>query len=142
VILPAITQGAEKAGRSRSDVILSVSLFAAVNDGQREFCRQQISFYASTPSYRPVMELHGWGEIAAQLSGLASRGQWGDMPGLISDAMLDEFCVQSDEQGLASAIHGRYTSLADRVTLYMPFVSGSMDAFWKQLVDNFKTSGR
>jgi len=141
IILPAIVQGAEKAGRTRSDVAVSVSLFAATNDGQREFCRQQISFYASTPSYRPVMELHGWGEIAVLLSGLASRGQWGDMPGMISDEMLKEFCVQAGEDDLAAAIHGRYASLADRVTLYTPFVPGSMDRLWKDLAHNFNDSG-
>ena len=108
VILPAISQGAEKAGRKRADVTISASIFAATNEGQREFCRQQISFYASTPSYRPVMELHGWGEVAERLSGLASRGQWGEMPGLISDEMLDEFCVQAGEDELAEAIHERY----------------------------------
>jgi len=141
IILPAIVQGAEKAGRTRSDVAVSVSLFAATNDGQREFCRQQISFYASTPSYRPVMELHGWGEIAVLLSGLASRGQWGDMPGMISDEMLEEFCVQAGEDDLAAALHGRYASLADRVTLYMPFVPGSMDPFWSKLTGYFNGLG-
>jgi probable F420-dependent oxidoreductase len=141
VILPAITQGAEKAGRTRSDVTIAVSLFAATNDGQREFCRQQISFYASTPSYRPVMELHGWGEIAAQLSGLASRGQWGEMPELISDEMMGGFCVQAGEDDLAAAIQERYASLADRVTLYMPFVPGSMDRLWKNLATKFNDSG-
>jgi probable F420-dependent oxidoreductase len=141
VILPAIAQGAEKSGRSRAEVTVSVSIFAATNDGQREFCRQQISFYASTPSYRPVMDLHGWGETAVQLSGLASRGRWGDMPGLINDEMMEQFCVQAGQDDLAAAIQGRYTSLADRVTLYMPFVPGSMDEFWKQLVDDFNALG-
>ncbi len=141
VILPAITQGAEKSSRTRADVTLSASIFAATNDGQREFCRQQISFYASTPSYRPVMELHGWGDAAERLSSLASRGQWGDMPGLISDEMLGEFCVQAGEDELADAIRERYSSLADRITLYMPFVPGSMDVFWKNLVDKFRISG-
>lgn len=141
VILPAITQGAEKAGRKHEDVILSVSIFAAANEDQREFCRRQISFYASTPSYRPVMELHGWGEVAEKLSGLASHSQWGDMPELISDGMLDVFCVQAGEGVLAEAIHDRYDSLADRITLYMPYVPGGMDKFWKNLIDNFNTSG-
>jgi len=141
VVLPAIEQGAEKAGRRRADVTVSASIFAAADEGQREFCRQQISFYASTPSYRPVMELHGWGEIAAQLSGLASRGQWGGMPPLISDMMLEEFCIQADEGKLAEAIHERYASLVDRVTLYMPFVPGSLGQFWKALVDYFNKSG-
>jgi hypothetical protein len=87
------------------------------------------------------LELHGWGEIAVQLSGLASRGQWGDMPGMISDAMLGEFCVEAPESELANAIQRRYKSIADRVTLYMPFVPGSQDLFWKNLIDRTNQSG-
>jgi len=141
VILPAITQGAETAGRARKDVTISASIFAAADEIQREFCRQQISFYASTPSYRHVMELHGWGEIAEKLSSLASRGQWGEMPGLIGDEMLDEFCIQAGENELAETIHERYASLVDRITLYMPFMPGSQDALWKKLSEYFNGSG-
>jgi probable F420-dependent oxidoreductase len=141
VILPAIAHGAEAAGRTRADVTVSASIFAAVDESQRESCRQQISFYASTPSYRPVMELHGWGEIAEKLSSLASRGQWGEMPRLINDEMLNEFCVQARKSELAETIHERYASLADRITLYLPFVPGSQDAFWNKLSEFFKGSG-
>ena len=38
---------------------------------------------------------------------------------------------------LADAIRERYSSLADRITLYMPFVPGSMDSFWKHLAVYF-----
>jgi probable F420-dependent oxidoreductase len=141
VILPAISEGTERSGRKRMDVTIAASIFAAADEGQREFCRQQISFYASTPSYRPVMELHGWGEVAERLSGLASRGRWGEMPELINDDMLKEFCVQAPESRLAEAIHERYDSLADRITLYMPFVPGGQDQFWKTLTNYFNGSG-
>jgi hypothetical protein len=64
------------------------------------------------------MDLHGWGEIAAQLSGLASRGQWGDMPGLISDEMMEEFCVQADWMHL-----GEGQQLFNRMGLSVPMDS-------------------
>ena len=141
VILPAIGQGAGKAGRNRKSVTVSASIFSAINDEQREFCRQQVSFYASTPSYRPVMELHGWGETAGKLSRLAAKGAWSEMPAMIGDEMLDEFCLQSSEADLARAIHQRYDSIADRVTLYIPFVPGRQDVFWKNLAGQFNQSG-
>jgi hypothetical protein len=75
VLLPAIAEGAAKTGRSRADVTVAASVFAATIEAEREFCRQQVSFYASTPSYRPVLEHHGWTEIGAKLSALAARGQ-------------------------------------------------------------------
>ena len=59
----------------------------------REWVRYRVSFYASTPAYRPVMELHGWGDTRQQLSRLAAKRRWAEMPDLIKDEMLDEFAL-------------------------------------------------
>ncbi len=32
--------------------------------------RRQIAFYGSTPAYRPVLDLHGWGDLQAELNRL------------------------------------------------------------------------
>ena len=136
VLLPAIEQGAAKTGRQRSAMQVSVSAFVATTPQEQWFARQQISFYASTPSYRPVMELHGWAEAAEKLSALAVRGQWADMPDLISDEMLDTFAVQTPPGELAASLGERYRGLADRLTLYIPFVPGERDAFWKSLISS------
>lgn len=138
VLLPSIRYGAEKAGRPRSDVTISATIFAASDEAGLAFCRQQISFYASTPSYRPVMQLHGWGTAAEKLSSMAARGQWKEMPAQITDQMLETFVVIADENDLAAAIQKRYSGLADRVTLYMPFIPGKKDAFWKKLTSSFQ----
>jgi len=83
VLLPAIDEGAKKAGRQRG--YISVTAFAATTPTEISFAREQISFYASTPSYRPVMDLHGWGGVAEKLSAHAAKGEWADMPKLITD---------------------------------------------------------
>lgn len=137
VLLPSIRYGAEKAGRAKSDVTISATIFAASDEAALTFCRQQISFYASTPSYRPVMQLHGWGAAAEKLSSLAARGQWKDMPAQITDQMLETFAVIADEDEMAAAIQRRYNGLADRVTLYLPFTPGKRDGFWKKLTNTF-----
>ena len=138
ILLPAIEDGARKAGRARSNVVISATVFAAATDEDRAYCRRQIAFYASTPSYRPVMALHGWTETAERLSSLASRGKWDEMPALIGDEMLATFAVLADENGLAAAIRKRYDGLADRATLYLPLVPGERDGFWKRLVEAFQ----
>ena len=135
VALPAIDQGAQKAGRSRSAVKIVVSAFVVTSAYEETFVRAQIAFYASTPSYRAVMELHGWQEVAAQLSGLAAQGKWGEMPALISDEMMHTFAVVAAEGDLAAALQKRYAGIADHLTLYIPFIPGERDVFWKQLVD-------
>jgi probable F420-dependent oxidoreductase len=134
VLLPAIEQGALNAGRSRSDIQVSTTVFAVSLPEDDLFARAQIAFYASTPSYRAVMALHGWEEVASQLSELAKRGQWGEMPALIDDVMLRTFAVVAKPADLRDALHERYAGLADRLALYLPFLPGERDEFWRGLV--------
>ena len=134
VLLPAIRQGAEKAGRPPSSVQVAVTVFVVTSSQEEQLARQQIAFYASTPSYRPVMALHGWESTAESLSALAARGRWDEMPGLINDEMLSVFAVVTGEKELAGALLERYTGLADRLALYIPFVPGERDSFWQGLI--------
>lgn len=134
VLLPAIEQGASRSGRSRSDVQVAVTAFVITRPEEREFVRQQISFYASTPSYRPVMALHGWEQTAQELSSLAARGKWGQMPALIDDGMLEVFAVVAEEENLRQAVTQRYQGLADRLSLYIPYVPGERDEFWRHFL--------
>ena len=133
VLRPAIDAGRERAGRT-APISVSASVFAITSEKEREYARQQLSFYASTPSYRPVLEHHGWAEAGETLSALAARGGWAEMPALITDAMLDEFAVTAPSLAqLAAPLRARYAGLIDRVTLYRPFVPGAEDAAWRQL---------
>ncbi len=134
VILPAIEEGLRRAGRKRQEFQISVTAFVATNEQEREFARSQIAFYASTPSYHSVMALYGWQELAERLSVHAARGEWEEMPKLISDEVLAEFCLIVSEADLAAALRERYQGLADRLTLYTPFIPGENDAFWSRLI--------
>jgi len=137
VILPAIEDGLKKGGRKRSDIAVSVTPFVATTPEEVGFARMQVAFYASTPSYKPVMDLHGWGETAEKLSGFASKGEWHEMPMLITDEMLAEFCLMTTQEGLASDLKKRYAGIADRITLYTPFVPGEKDAWWREMAKAF-----
>jgi len=134
VLLPAIEKGAARAGRSRRDVQIMLTAFVVTDEQERDFVRQQVAFYASTPSYRKVMALHGWEEVAERLSALAARGRWDEMPALVSDEMLATFATIASPAELAAALRERYAGLADRLALYTPFVPGQRDAFWKALL--------
>lgn len=137
VILPAIEEGRRKERRERKDVAVSVTAFVATTPEEMDFARAQIAFYASTPSYRAVMSLHGWGDVAEKLSAHAARGEWAEMPGLITDEMLAEFCLISEESSLAEELKKRYDSVADRLALYLPFMPGERDDWWNRLARQF-----
>ena len=76
VMIPAIEEGAAKERRQRDDIAVSVTAFVATTPEERSFARAQIAFYASTPSYRSVMDFHGWSDAAEKLSAYAARGEW------------------------------------------------------------------
>ena len=41
--------------------------------------RGQIAFYGSTPAYRPVLDLHGWGDLHERLNRMSRQNAWRDM---------------------------------------------------------------
>lgn len=142
-IVPWIEAGAAGAGRDRSQVTLTTTVFVVTgrDDAEmaraREAVRQQISFYASTPTYHPVMAHHGWLETAQSLSALAARQRWEQMPGLITDEMVETFAVVAPSDRLAPAVHRRYAGLLDRVSYYPAFIPED-DDFWSMSVSYFR----
>jgi probable F420-dependent oxidoreductase len=139
VLLPAIQEGAVKAGRSKDDIKLCTHAFVVSSPEEDTFVRAQIAFYASTPSYRAVMALHGWEDVAEQLSVLVRKGQWAEMTALIDDQILSTFTVIASPDKLAGAIRERYQGLVDRLGLYLPFIPGERDEFWREMLHTLKS---
>jgi len=137
VLLPAIRKGEEARQGSDKDTQIMVNAFAVTNKKERAYARQQLSFYASTPSYRKVLAIHGWQEVGEQLSALAARKRWDEMPNLISDEMLETFATVATEADLPSALNERYAAFATRLALYSPFVPNERPAFWNRLTSSF-----
>ncbi|MFO7538754.1 MAG: TIGR03617 family F420-dependent LLM class oxidoreductase, partial [Chloroflexota bacterium] len=119
---PKLMAGLAQSGRSREAFTCAAGIFVIPTDGPKAaahyeaYVRQQISFYMSTPAYRVVVEMHGWQEAAFKLSKMARRGQWADMPALISDEMLAEFAVRGPWADLPGLVRAKYNGLLDRVS--------------------------
>ena len=142
IIKPAIAEGANREGRDPEQVELATSVFVVTGESEeeieegREKMRAQAAFYASTPSYRIVLEAHGWEDVGEELGKLARDKRWNEMPSLITDEMLGAFAVEAAPGELGSALRGRYTGLIDRVALYVPFVPGESDDLWRAVVES------
>jgi probable F420-dependent oxidoreductase len=85
--------------------------------------RGQIAFYASTPSYRPVLELHGWGDLADRLNTLSRRQAWAEMAEAIDDEVLGTFAVAGDAESVAAQLQTRFGDLIDRISFYLPYAA-------------------
>jgi probable F420-dependent oxidoreductase len=126
VTLPALAEGAARAGRSRDDVEVTCPGFVVIDDGSDAVAaritatRRQIAFYGSTPAYRPVLALHGWGDLADRLHALSvtkDEGRWAAMGQLIDDEVLNTFAVVGGPQDAGAELKRRYGDIVDRVTV-------------------------
>jgi probable F420-dependent oxidoreductase len=137
IVLPNIEAGAAKAQRTRADVQLSSTIFVATDDAELEAVRAQIAFYASTPSYKSVLDVHGWGETNEKLRRLAARQKWDEMPALVSDELLHAVAIVAPWEELPARIQQRYAGILDRVSLYLPFQADEV-AKWRAWISAFK----
>ena len=119
VILPAVERGLAKSGRSRKDFQLIYSGFIADSADPKaiEGARSSVAFYASTKDYRGVLDQHGIGDLQPKLQQMTREGKWKDMAGLISDDVLDLFCVAGAPDEIGAGLAKRWAGLADQISL-------------------------
>ncbi|PQP52300.1 LLM class F420-dependent oxidoreductase [Mycolicibacterium austroafricanum] len=126
VTIPTLTRGIERAGRTRADIEVTSPLFIVTGLDEQQMAaaavatRKQIAFYASTPAYRSVLELHGWGDLQTELHRLSREGDWDTMGSLIDDGMLAEFAVVALVDDVVDKIRARCDGVIDRVLVGFP----------------------
>lgn len=117
VIIPAIKEGAQKAGRDYSEIDLIGGAFIITGKNEEEVerakapVRQQLSFYASTRVYHPVLEVHGWQDTGEELFRLSMEGKWPEMANGITDEMLEQFAIIGTYDQLVPKIKERYAGV-------------------------------
>jgi len=124
-LIPAVTAGAESAGRRLSDIDLIVPVLAVAGDSAEERAamareaKATIGFYGTTPVYS--FQFDDLGYEGTRLK-LAERLRQGDRDGLIelvSDELLDQFGLVARWDDMADKLIARYKGLASRVVMYL-----------------------
>ena len=107
--LPAVAEGV--AGRSPAEsfaiypeVIVGIGRNAAELEAATLGVRALVAFYGSTPAYRPVLDIEGWGDLQPELNALSKRGEWGAMIGLVTDEMVDTLAVRGTPDEVAAEL--------------------------------------
>lgn len=120
VTQPAVARGLAQSNRKRQDFEIScpVMVVSGIDEtafnNSKEAVRSQIGFYASTPAYRPVLDLHGWGEIQTQAQQFTREGKWDALSGLISDDILNTFAIVCEDiTNVPAQLEARYGGLVD-----------------------------
>ncbi len=118
-------------GRARENFELCYPAFVITGKDEKEWeqtrtgVSRQIAFYGSTPAYRGVLELHGWGGLQPELNALSKRGEWVAMGELITDEMLEEFAIVEQPRDVAKALADRFGGTIDRLAYGFPFAEAA-----------------
>ena len=99
----------------------------------RAAVRQRIAFYASTRTYKIVLEAHGWGDLTDRLHAMAGRGEWEAMGRESTEDMLDAFCVISTPAMLGQQLRERFDGLVDRLFLNLTYEPVAKKIDWPRL---------
>ncbi len=124
---PALGRGLATSGRVRGDMEISFPGLVVTGPDEAgvaaatKAVKSQLAFYGSTPAYRPVLELHGWGDLQTDLNTLSKRGSWDEMADLIDDDILDTFAVVGEIDDIAGRVLDRFGGLIDRFNFYAPY---------------------
>lgn len=123
-VIPKVAEGAQKSGRSPSDVALIVPVMTVVGDTdeerhrERELVRASMSFYGSTPNYAFIWDEAGFEGTTARIREKQKAGDIEGMAAQITDEHIAVFATESTWDGLADALRARYGDTATRIVLY------------------------
>ncbi len=126
VTLPAIEAGLAKSERKLVDFELDYAPIIATGIDEEsmahsiELARDRIAFYGSTEAYRPVLEIHGWGELQVELSMLNKRREQKEMSNLISDEVLNTIAIVGSPIEVVTAMKARLGDVIGRTGFHVP----------------------
>ena len=141
--LVAVAEGLERAGRGPGDLTIVPELIVCCGRDDDEQaaadagCRALLGFYGSTPAYRAVLDVEGYGDLQPELRDLTRQGRWDEMAALIDDTLLETIAVRGTPKAVAAQITDRYSHHASRVAVYTPY--GAPDDLMGDLVDALAT---
>jgi len=137
VTVPALARGRAASGRT-DPVEISLPAFVALGTTDAELAtaqaavKKQIAFYGSTPTYKPVLELHGWESVHEELHRASLNGEWDAMGRLITDEMLDAFAVSGSPAEVAAGLRERFGGVVSRLSFSAPYAVP--DEVWAEVL--------
>jgi len=142
VTLPALARGRAKAGKTMEGFEVVGPSFIVTGNTEAEMTqaaagtRQQIAFYGSTPAYKGVLDIHGWGGLQEELNSLSKQGQWVEMGNLINDEILNTFAVVGSPEQVAPELKRRYADVIQRISFYAPYKSDPER--WRRVISDLQ----
>jgi probable F420-dependent oxidoreductase len=142
VVRPALDGAARDAGRDPSDVNLTTSVILQLNE-DRERARfeaaLQLAFYATTRTYRPVLDLHGFADLTGPLREAHAQGDLAEMANLALP-MVDTYAIAGPEDECRERLSA-FEGLVDRILLGGAWVGPDQNAIaenYRRILTTFR----
>jgi alkanesulfonate monooxygenase SsuD/methylene tetrahydromethanopterin reductase-like flavin-dependent oxidoreductase (luciferase family) len=129
VTIPAVEEGLAERGRSLDDFELDYAPMIATGttaeaiERSVDVVRGRIAFYGCTVAYRPVLEIHGWGDLQDELIELNRRHETEEMAALITDEMIDAIAIVGEPTDVIREMKKRFGGLIGRTGFGVPGIS-------------------
>lgn len=134
--MAAVDEGLAAGGRTRADLAIVPEIIVSVGE-DHDATRKLLAFYGSTPAYKPVLDIHGWGDLQPELNALSKQGRWAEMGALIDDDVLHTIAACGTPAQVAAHIRDRVEGISDRICIYQP---GPIEVqLLAQIVDELRT---
>jgi probable F420-dependent oxidoreductase len=143
VTLPALERGRARPGAVGVPIQVSLPVMIATGpddasmEAAKTAVRAQIGFYASTPAYKVVLDVHGWGDLQPMLRDLSKTGDWAGMADVVHDELLEAVAVVAPPDQVAAEIRRRHGTILDRVALNAPYAADP--AIWQQVAQDLRS---
>ena len=144
VMLPNLEIGAKRSDRTLKDLDLGGHGFigcAKTENGLeklRENIRSRIALYASTPEYKPMLEMHGWGNLFSTFIDLARQNEWDKMGDFVTDEMLEQYAVIGTPEELPQKLKTRYGGITQRLQMDDEWFEEMSDSDIEKLIKAIK----
>ena len=120
VSMPAIQEGLRRSGRTLDDFIIDHAPMNATGTTEEELntsiavVRDRIAFYGCTVAYKPVLDIHGWGELQDELIVLNRQHKTKQMSDLITDDMVRTIAIVGEPLEVIESMRDRLAGVVGR----------------------------
>jgi hypothetical protein len=132
--MPAVRDGLAASGRAESGFAIVPEIILSAGE-DHDATRRLLAFYGSTPAYRPVLDIHGWGDLQPELNAMSKQGRWQEMAGLITDEVLHTIAACGTRSRSPSTSASGWTASPTRCACISP--GRSPPRFWPRSSTSF-----
>lgn len=122
VTIPAIEAGLAKRGMSLEDFALDYAPMIATGHYEEALSkaiasvRDRIAFYGCTVAYKPVLDIHGWGDLQDELIALNRAHDTKAMAALVTDEMVETIAIVGTPEDVVDQMKARFGGLIARTS--------------------------